>query len=192
MDAFLLMGRSNMAGRGKTSEVLPIRDARIFMLRNGRWQPMTEPIHWDRPFAGVGLAASFAEEYVKAFKGEAGLIPCADGGTKIEEWQPGEIHYDHAVMQTKLALRTSRLCGVPWHQGESDSDRLWTPGLTRFWDLFHAPEWDLALYHTPVVLGELGGFLQDYPEGADHYEAVNAALQWIAASRENLWPCLCG
>lgn len=62
-------------------------------------------------------------------------------------------------------------------------------GAYTVWNLFYAPERDLAMYHTPVVLG---GFLQDYPEGADHYKTVNAALQRIAASRENLWPCLCG
>lgn len=174
-----------MAGRGKLSDVAPICDSRIFMLRNGRWQPMAEPIHWDRPFAGVGPAASFAEEYVKAFDREIGLIPCADGGTKIAEWQPGELLYDHAVMQARLAMRTSRLCGVLWHQGESDSDRQADAEVyeTRFWNMFHALERDLRLEHTPVVLGELGGFLRDYPEGADYYETVNAALKRIAASR---------
>lgn len=28
------------------------------MLRNGQWQMMTEPINYDRPVSGVGLAAS--------------------------------------------------------------------------------------------------------------------------------------
>ena len=37
-----------MAGRGYLYEVTPIYNENIFMLRNGRWQMMTEPIHFDR------------------------------------------------------------------------------------------------------------------------------------------------
>lgn len=42
--SFLLIGQSNMAGRGFLDEVPPIHDERIKMLRNGRWQVMAEPI----------------------------------------------------------------------------------------------------------------------------------------------------
>ncbi len=49
-----------------------------------------------------------------------GLIPCADGGTKIVQWLPGEILFDHAVMMANLAMRTSEFGGIIWHQGESD------------------------------------------------------------------------
>ncbi len=65
MKSFLLIGQSNMAGRGFKHEVPPIYNERIMMLRNGRWQMMTEPIHFDKPVAGVGLAASFAESWCK-------------------------------------------------------------------------------------------------------------------------------
>ena len=34
---------------------------------------------------------------------------------------PGEILYDNAVMNAKLAQRPSEICGILWHQGESDS-----------------------------------------------------------------------
>ena len=60
MKSFLLIGQSNMAGRGFVHEVPSIYNERIEMLRNGRWQMMTEPINYDRPVAGVSLAASFA------------------------------------------------------------------------------------------------------------------------------------
>lgn len=52
MKSFLLMGQSNMAGRGFKHEVPPIYNERIMILRNGRWQMMAEPIHFDRPVAG--------------------------------------------------------------------------------------------------------------------------------------------
>ncbi len=42
-----------MAGRGFISDVPPIYNERIQMLRNGRWQLMTEPINVDRPVSGL-------------------------------------------------------------------------------------------------------------------------------------------
>lgn len=125
--SFLMAGQSNMAGRGEFGEVEPINNNKCFMLRMGRWQPMSEPINPDRALldptwhSGVSLAASFADSFAKHFDKEVGLIPCADGGTKISQWQPGEILFDHAVMMTKLAMRTSNFGGIIWHQGEADS-----------------------------------------------------------------------
>ena len=53
--SFLMIGQSNMAGRGFIHEVPPIYNERIQMLRNGRWQMMTEPINYDCPASGISL-----------------------------------------------------------------------------------------------------------------------------------------
>lgn len=63
--SFLLIGQSNMAGRGFFSEAADVDSSRIKILRNGRWQPMFRPINPDRAFSGVNLAESFAECYAK-------------------------------------------------------------------------------------------------------------------------------
>ena len=36
----LMIGQSNMAGRGFQNEVEPIDNKRLMVLKNGRWQPM--------------------------------------------------------------------------------------------------------------------------------------------------------
>lgn len=36
--SFLMLGQSNMAGRGFLDEVAPIYNEKIKMLRNGQWQ----------------------------------------------------------------------------------------------------------------------------------------------------------
>lgn len=124
--SFLMIGQSNMAGRGHFGEVEPIDNALCYMLRMGRWQKMSEPINPDRDVfcsefhSGIGLCASFADRYAKHFHQKIGLIPCADGGTTILQWQPGEVLFDHAVLMAKLAMRTSHFGGILWHQGESD------------------------------------------------------------------------
>ena len=125
--SFLLVGQSNMAGRGDLTPENAITAPDCFMLRMGRWQPMSEPINVDRPVAegacprsGANLAASFAARLQQQIGAPVGLIPCADGGTRISQWQPGEVLFDHAVFQAKLAVRTSALTAILWHQGESD------------------------------------------------------------------------
>ena len=128
--SFLLIGQSNMAGRGDIGDVERVANPSLRVLRNGRWQPMSEPINPDRRIfvehdtdfrSGISLAASFAEEYAETYNRRIGLIPCADGGTSLCEWQPGGILFDHAVMMSRLAQRTARIVGILWHQGESDS-----------------------------------------------------------------------
>ena len=77
--SFLMIGQSNIAGRGFPKDVASIYDEHIKMLRNGRWQTMVEPINYDRPNAGIGFSASFAATWrLKNESEEIGLIPCAD------------------------------------------------------------------------------------------------------------------
>ena len=61
--SFLIIGQSNMAGRGKLDEAQPLDNDKLLVLRNGRWQPMYRPVNNDRPFSGVCLAESFARLY---------------------------------------------------------------------------------------------------------------------------------
>ena len=60
LSIFLLIGQSNMAGRGRLEEVSALQDPQIFMFRDGRWIVAEEPLHTDKPdIAGVGLGMSF-------------------------------------------------------------------------------------------------------------------------------------
>lgn len=159
--SFLMIGQSNMAGRGLPGEVSPIVDPKIKMLRNGRWQTMAEPINYDRPFAGIGPAASFAQAWREwRPKEEIGLIPCADGGTCLDEWMPGQALFDHAVFQARLAARISCLDGVLWHQGETDCPleraKTYGPKLARVMEAFRR---ELDLPEAPFLFGGLGDFL---------------------------------
>ena len=61
MHSFLLIGQSNMAGRGELTDLPEISDPRLKVFRNGRWQPMYRPVNADRPFAGNNLAERFAQ-----------------------------------------------------------------------------------------------------------------------------------
>lgn len=188
--SFLLIGQSNMAGRGLIDEAIPIDNTRIKILRNGRWQKMFRPINPDRSTSGVNLAESFAESYAQKYDVDVGLICCADGGTQLTQWQPGSLLFDNAVYQARLAQRTSTIAGILWHQGESDchSGR-WQTYVPRFIEMIQALRKELDLWDVPLLVGGLGDYLADYPKVVDgettyplreEYPRMNENLQEIA------------
>ena len=138
------------------------------------------------PRSGANLAASFAAQLQKETGAKIGLIPCADGGTRISQWQPGEVLFDHAVFQAKLAQRTSLLTAILWHQGESDClapEQLeaYPEQFLRTMEGFRTELGDL-----PIVVGELG-----YPENGFHgtpallLKEFNRCLPELAAQLPN-------
>ncbi|MFV0606229.1 MAG: sialate O-acetylesterase [Niabella sp.] len=165
---YLLIGQSNMAGRGQIDSKSKIINPQILMLdSNNNWIPATDPVHFDKPkMAGVGPAISFAEAMLKSSpKGtKIGLIPCAWGGSPIKVWQPGAKYfnahpYDNALLRTKLAMQTGVLKGVLWHQGESDNDSLkaakYLPQLITFIANLRK---DFNQPLLPFIAGEIGYF----------------------------------
>ena len=92
---YLLVGQSNMAGRGRVAaeDRKPLPRVVSFS-KEGTWVPAVDPLHFDKPrVVGVGLGRSFAIEV--AGKNPAvtiGLVPCAVGGSPISSWEPGGFH----------------------------------------------------------------------------------------------------
>ena len=98
MHSFLMIGQSNMAGRGYLKDVKQIYDEQVKTLINGRWHTMTEPINFDRPTSGVSLAASFAASWrLTNMNDQIGLIPCADGGSSLDDWAIDGALFENAI-----------------------------------------------------------------------------------------------
>lgn len=166
---FLLVGQSNMAGRGPVTDADKIPHARVLMLdKSGAWVPAVDPMHFDKPAAvGVGLGRSFADTVAAATPGVTiGLIPCAVGGSPIDAWQPGYFYqptqshpWDDAMRRARIALTAGTLKGILWHQGESDANRELASGyeaklhalIARFRAELRAPA-------VPFIVGQLGRF----------------------------------
>ncbi len=182
--SFLLIGQSNMAGRGDLDEAPTLDNRNMCVLRNGRWQPLYRPVNNDRSFAGYNLAETFAQDYLANHKEvTVGLIPCADGGTSIGRWREGGLLFDNAVYQARLASRTSTIAGVLWHQGEGDCSQTRYPVYEeRLNALIAAFRKELDLYDVPFILGGLGDFLKDCTLDPDlkNYTYVNNALEKVA------------
>jgi hypothetical protein len=191
ISSFLMVGQFNMAGRGYQKDVKPLYDEQVKMLVNGRWQTMTEPINFDRPSSGVGLAASFAGAWrLVNDKEQIGLIPCADGGSSLDDWAVGGQLFDHAICQARLAQRSSTLNGILWHQGENDSfggrSAVYYDKLSVLVDAFrHA----LNVPDVPFIAGGLGDYLSDGRFGKyfTEYKTVNQALLQYAETKPNAY-----
>jgi hypothetical protein len=123
---YLLIGQSNMAGRGKIEEQDKTAHPRVLKLtKENTWAPGIDPLHFDKPqIAGVGLGSSFGRTMADADPDVTiGLIPCAVGGTPLARWQKDGDLYKQAVERAKAAMKDGTLKGILWHQGENDAGR---------------------------------------------------------------------
>ena len=127
---YLLIGQSNMAGRGYVEAQDTMPNRHILRLNPaGQWEVAKDPLHFDKSVAGVGPGLSFGRAMAAADTSVTiGLIPCAVGGSGIDTWTPGayfdgtKTHpYDDALARARTALATGTLAGIIWHQGESDT-----------------------------------------------------------------------
>lgn len=181
--SILILGQSNMGGRGFVDEVEPILNDKLYVLRNGRWRAMYVPVNPDRRTSGINLSESFADLYARDHNVDVGIIPCADGGSSLDMWQIGSLLFDHACYMAELASRTSTISAVLWHQGESDTGPeqypVYEEKLTVILEAFRNK---LNLHDVPFLLGGLGDFLQvcERAEKFKNYIYVNQALERVA------------
>lgn len=189
--SFLMLGQSNMAGRGFIDEVPPIYNERIQMLRNGQWQMMTEPINYDRPVSGVSLAGSFADAWCRENQEDTiGLIPCAEGGSSLDDWAIDKVLFKHAISEAKFAMQTSELVGILWHQGESDSfNGNYKVYYEKLLLIIETLRKELNTPDIPLIIGGLPDFLgkKGFGKTCTEYALVNKELEKFAFEQDNCY-----
>lgn len=155
-DLWVLAGQSNMEGVGDLVNVEPPNGLVHSFDMTDRWvlaeEPLhtlasaVDPVHW-RPNEnkvreryqgerlekfvaarrkGAGLGLPFAVEMVRRTGVPVGLLPCAHGGTSMDQWNPdlrdkgGESLYGSTIRRVKAA--GGKVTGILWYQGESDAN----------------------------------------------------------------------
>lgn len=168
---FLLVGQSNMAGRGAVEDQDREIHPRVLMFNKaGEWIPAVDPLHFDKPaMVGVGLGKTFALDYAKQHPHvTVGLIPCAVGGSPIATWEPGAFDdatkthpYDDAISRAHRAIKSGTLKGILWHQGESDSNPKNAPLYkARLHGLIKRFRQELKAPDVPFIAGQMGQFAE--------------------------------
>jgi hypothetical protein len=178
---YLLVGQSNMAGRGAVDAASKEVHPGVMMLdKSNQWVPATDPLHFDKPaVVGVGPGLAFGLEMAgkSAKKVRIGLVPCAVGGSPIDAWQPGgydkptNTHpYEEALARARAAQQSGVFKGIIWHQGESDSSpekaAVYLPKLI---SLVANLRRELDDDRLPFIAGELGYY-------QEAFQRINAQL----------------
>lgn len=133
-DVFLLIGQSNMAGRGyMTEKDKEVFDKNVFILNDaGEVVPATNPLNqYSSIRKGMSIQRinpgfSFSKKIAKKTKRKILLVVNARGGTTLSQWskgEGGEGYYEEAVRRTKLAMQYGNLKAILWHQGCGDSKK---------------------------------------------------------------------
>ncbi len=166
---YLLIGQSNMAGRGKVEKEDRTPHPRVLSLnKDGQWIPAVDPLHFDKPTAGVGPGLAFGKAMAEADKDAViGLIPCAAGGSPLRVWKKGETWegtkskpYDDTLRRVASAVQKGVLKGILWHQGESDSNDVSAKNYgERLAEFVNRLRRDLQAPETPFLAGGMSDAL---------------------------------
>lgn len=149
-DVYLVIGQSNMAGRGEMTEAdkdiisgVYILDDRDSIVPASAPLNIYSSVRKKKEIQGVNPAMSFCKEVAEKTSRKILLVVNARGGTSIERWMKdykGTVRYsakvdgpekdgmlipslyEEAVRRTKIAMQYGQLKGILWHQGESNSE----------------------------------------------------------------------
>lgn len=192
LHVYLLLGQSNMAGRGEVSAQDRDAHPRVFALNKaGEWELAVSPIHFDKPkVVGVGPGLAFGKTLARHDTSvRIGLVPCAVGGSSILAWQPGAVHeqtaarpYDDAIRRARIAMKSGTLMGILWYQGASDArDSMRTATYQKHLvALVRRLRQDLNAPKVPFIATRLAPFLMEtYPHARRINEAISALPRLI-------------
>ncbi|MFR9602648.1 MAG: sialate O-acetylesterase [Rikenellaceae bacterium] len=131
-DVYLLIGQSNMAGRGYMipSDTLNSMEGVYLLNMEGEVVEARNPLNQystirkNYSMQQMSPAYSFATKLHRESGRKILLVVNARGGSSISEWAPDNDStkfYSEAVRRTRQAMEYGELKGVLWHQGCADS-----------------------------------------------------------------------
>ncbi len=193
LSIFILVGQSNMSGRGEMpAQPQPI-NPRVFVFGNDyRWHYAMEPI--DNPtgqvdlvsidnHAGYSIATAFANTMLeKDPELVIGFIPCAAGGSSIQKWQRNlsdHTLYGSCLKRARAASPMGEIAGLLFCQGAADgrdpekypaklpSPFEWGEKYTQFITDIRQ---DLGMADLPVVFSQIGKTAN--PDGWPYWDLI--------------------
>lgn len=209
-DLWVLAGQSNMEGVGNLENTplpsalvnsLDQTDVWVFAADPlHRLPDAIDPVHWRKNAQGAGERLSgvaldtwianrkkgagvglpFALEMVRRTGVPIGLLPCAHGGTSMDQWSPalkaqgGDSLY--GAMLRRFRLAGGHVTGLLWYQGESDASAEAEPQFTqKFKDLIAAVRSDFAQPELPFYYVQIG-----------RHVASAGGVEWNAIQQDQL------
>lgn len=192
---FILAGQSNMAGRGFVQPHDTLPSSQVLVLnKNNEWVYAKEPLHYYEPSrTGLDCGLSFGKKLASLYGREItiGLIPCAVGGTSIEQWLGDSVYrfvrlYSNLLKKARIALPYGTFKGILWHQGENNAItgnyNSYREGLQTFFSKLRN---DLNAPDLPVYAGQLALFLNRKEN--PFADSINNDLLSLSGSMKNFY-----
>ena len=202
LDLFLLIGQSNMAGRGTmTPQYLDTLTNTYLLSPTAGMIPATNPLNRystvrkDIKLQQVGPGYGFSKKLVITTGANIGLIVNARGATSINSWEKGHAdqYYQKAVLRMKSAQKWGTLKAILWHQGEGDSKHPETY-MKKLANLAQNLRTDLNSPNAFFVAGELA-YWRGAGNGSTNFNAMIQTISqfipnsdWVSA--EGLTPLI--
>lgn len=223
-DLWVLAGQSNMEGVGNLEDTpLPSAVVNSFDMTD-TWVAAEDPLHrladavdsfhWRRHpekknerltgealekwiaarKKGAGVGLPFALEMVRRTGVHIGLVPCAHGGTSMDQWSPALKDQGGASLYGGMIRRIravgGRVAGVLWYQGESDASEKAAPLFKqKFVDLIQATRADTGLPNLPYYYVQIGRYISLSNPGP--WNAVQQAQLEVETELPNLGMTTC-
>ena len=195
-DIYLLIGQSNMAGRGYMTDADKTEKVDKVYLLGPEDTPVvaTHPfnqystIRKDLSMQQINPGYGFALEIRDKTGGRPVLLVCnARGGTTIQEWAVGTQYYNEAVRRTLAAMQYGRLKGILWHQGCGNSGAV-TNGTIDYLALLKTMadtmRSDLHSPDIPFIAGELPYWRSTSPKFNEMIRTISTKIDhsgWVSA-----------
>ena len=134
--------------------------------RDGKPRPTGEELQRSvgRIWRGAGLGLPFAIEMVRRTGVPIGLIPCAHGGSSMDQWEPrlkdkgGDSLYGSMLRRVRSA--GGKVTGMLWYQGESDaSPEAVSTFQPKFENFISAVRADVGDPQLPFYYVQIGRFV---------------------------------
>jgi len=195
-DLWVLAGQSNMLGYGNLADVQPPVDVVHSFDMAYNWVIAKDPLHKPRSAAdrvhwpkndngeperwtrqredaliarigkGAGLGLPFAVALYRRSGVPIGLIPCAHGGTSMDQWSPalkdkgGDSLYGATIL--RISATGGRVKGILWYQGEADASLKTVAGFEeKFENLVNSFRKDLGQPVLPFYFVQIGRYVND-------------------------------
>jgi len=193
-DLWVLAGQSNMEGVAQIEGSETPSGVVHMLEMNDVWRLATEPLHnradsvypvyWNvgdpskgkrltgeaafnarkNRTRGAGLGLPFAKDLAQKTGVPIGLLPCAYGGTSMDQWNPALKKEGnkslYGAMMKRIALAGGKVKGVLWYQGESDANPGGSPiYFDKFKTMILAIRSDLKQPDLPFYLVQIGRFV---------------------------------
>ena len=199
-DIWILAGQSNMAGYGFLPSKSEVSDMVHAFYMDNTWGVAQVPVHDTGRAAapvhggnpanpaksqrGAEPGLPFAVEMYKNTGIPQAVIPCAHGGTTLDQWSPalkklkGGSLYGAAIERVKML--GGKVAGLLWYQGCSDTGNDEKVALykEKTSKLFKAFRRDCQYPDMPIVLVQLAGLVVE-PRSAEQ-----ASFRWLAVRND--------